>query len=870
MILSNVCFWFQVFEQDVKKPQLSTIKETRRAIFLIIYNPKKGLIDIRLMQRGNRVAVFTATKNGKLLYNTCGLVGAEQNYTHKKLNLPEFQCVLIDPDGKLKRFNIPFFFALDGEHSERSKDLHILRDLRESLKNKSNDSEFNREEILKKASELKTLDLKKHCLEMLIRNYNVPAEITSACLDIFWDSLIDSKADANYEAIKIYFRNLALITLFYRRINNENTDDMDSLMRKIRDDKFTEESLEDKEQKEIEEHDHSDDFHLLEDDSCILERLLIMAQEKDYKKHQHAKVTFADNIGSTYKEFVTCFQLEDHSEFLTLKQNASVEKLGILAAYTFKSIFKVEQLSKLTEYVKDSRIDPKEIVKLVLVHIMNMSLDEISIEMIENIIAVVYYLSKPSREASRVAYNEVSPWWQAVRDMLVEQPCPLKSMIVAMACKAVVRLFEEETLAAEEDAWESVTKENANWGILIGKLEDISILSIVLRLREKYKGKCLPKLYAVDTDVNLQLIYSRGKGSVTELIAKWLCSMGVLAEAVAANELLDRSVEVAGEASETASEEPDCETSLFLEHNRIYVEENPTIFKWLSLLRQQFPFSTSADFIIVNMCWEYALAWQKELKDTEKLSAVVRCLKNVSDLHLRLGLCSIIWTNYMKEVFESSCRLVNKVGKPPKERLCVQDVGLGDVEMVKFLEIATEYLGNFFKWSSTTCTVEKRKIQFEKIWQDSSLSLVEMAQEAKKVNVDILSLNYQISCTIYYMCHFGLKVTKPLNNLYDIDYVYIFEALTGNVESREISMKPSDKLRNPRMKFLNKVIRAALELISCDDGEGAARNYDTLECAHWIDKVHELAELWSIDSDFVRRQQVRICIFLHYLSDSLM
>lgn len=814
------------------------------------------------MQRGNRVAAFTATKNGLLLYNTCGLVGAEKNYSYKKLNLPEFQCVLIDPDGKLKKFTIPFFYALEGEHSQRSKDLHALRDLREHLKKISYSEEFV-DELINKASALKTLDLKKHCLDLLVKKYEISPKVVMACLDVFWDSIEDEKLNLQDLEIKHYFAKLVLITLFFRQINSEDVDDMEDLTEKIRifleldtenaNENLSTETADDLDKMEPEEN-QTINFELLEDDNCILERLLTLAQENNYKEHQHARVTFADNNSSTYKEFVSCFKLDEKSEYISLKSDASTEKIDNLACITFKSIFKMKDVTMLTNFVKNCNMDPKEIVKLLIMHLMNMPLADVSIELIEKFIKVLYYLCSVTEEATSIAYNEISPWWQDIRDILVDMSCPLRSMIVAMACKAVGKIFETKCQEKEEDIWESVTKENAKWGILIGKLEDISILSIILMFKDSFNGESLQKLQMTEFNINLKYIYTRGKGSVTELIAKWLCGMGVVPEAIVANELIEKCSSLGLDAP-VNNEEDDSEY-LFIENNRIYVDENPKIFKWLSLLRQQFPLSSSADYIIANMCWEYAMAWQKSMQNCDYLKTVLRCLTCISNLHIRLGLFSIIWSTYIKHVFEVSCRLVNKVGRLPKDPLCLQDVGFDSTSMIYFLQTTTKYLDEFLNCSNISITQKKKEINFEKIWDESTPSLVEVAQETKNINNNILHLNNQISCTVYYMCHFNVKMSKPLDTLYDIDYHYILEALAGNVIAREVNMKSSDKVRNPRMKFITKLIRAAVETITSSDSDVPYITYNCEECLIWIEKITLLSEMWNIDNDFVRRQQV--------------
>lgn len=854
------CAFVQIFDTDTRKPDQSIVKQFRRAIFLIIYNPKKGLIDIRLMQRGTRVAVFTATKNGKLLYNTCGLVGAEKNYTHRKSNLPEFQCVLIDPDGKLKEFNIPFYYCLGGEHLDRSKDLHIVKNIRDTVKKTTNFTEDVKTDLIEIATKLKTPEIQKLCLEILIKCNELSSDIIVTCLERFWDNFPseDTLSEQN-KKFKNYFANLALITLFHRRISNENVSDIQNLIIKVY------KELDCKEQSDCltniqDGKDETPNFHLLEDDNCILERLLILAQDEDLKDHQ-AKVTFADNRTSTYKDFISCFELEQRNEYISLKKDISTEKLSNLSSDVFKSILSLNDYSTLRNLSQNCKIDSTEIVKLVITHVMNMSLEQITIDLIEKIISALYYLSSAIEEAINIDYNELSPWWENIRLMLVELPCPLRTMIVAMACKAVVKIFECKS--SDKDDWESVTTENAEWGILIGKLEDISILSIALMFKAEFKGRSLPRLPFEDININLKYIYTRGKGSVTELIAKWLCSMGTHPLAIEINEIMEKIDE--NQNSDKSSNSSDVFTDeMYVGNHRELVDDNPQIFKWLSLLRRQFPLSTTANYIIANMSWEYALDWQKCMKNTVNLKAVVECLTNLPDIHLRLGMFFIIWTTYLKHTFESCCRLVNNVGKLPKDHLCLQDLGFNSDTLVGFLEHCTDYLQEFYACSTKCLDEEAETIRYEKIWNESLPSLVEVAQKKRNVNSEIIKLNYQMSYTIYLQCLLKTKFTKPLDILYDVDYQNVLEALTGNVVQRDVTSKCSDKYKNQRMKFLAKLIRKAVDTITLSENEEGSPKYYTKECSTSIRKMCTLADSWDVDSAFVWRTYLVMLYHLGY------
>jgi hypothetical protein len=52
---------------------------------------------------------------------------------------------------------------------------------------------------------------------------------------------------------------------------------------------------------------------------------------------------------------------------------------------------------------------------------------------------------------------------------------------------------------------------------------------------------------------------------------------------------------------------------------------------------------------------------------------------------------------HLKGRFESTVRLVNKVGKVPKERLCRQDIGLSELQIADFFHICSEFFDIFLE-----------------------------------------------------------------------------------------------------------------------------------------------------------------------------
>lgn len=69
------------------------------------------------------------------------------------------------------------------------------------------------------------------------------------------------------------------------------------------------------------------------------------------------------------------------------------------------------------------------------------------------------------------------------------------------------------------------------------------------------------------------------------------------------------------------------------------------------------------------------------------------------DLFLILGCCFLIWSSHLSMICESACRLVNKVGKLPKNRLCLQDTGISEDNLNRFLYLWVHFMDIFIEVS---------------------------------------------------------------------------------------------------------------------------------------------------------------------------
>ncbi|XP_021929847.1 rab3 GTPase-activating protein non-catalytic subunit-like isoform X2 [Zootermopsis nevadensis] len=183
------CGWLEV-QEETRQCGISSrnTHQPRMALFLVIYVPKQGIIEIWAMQQGPRVAKFTASKSGRLLHMGYGLVGLN-NIPLKGGNRCQFSCVFIDPSGLVKEISVPFHFALSDKNSNRAGDLHLLKKLKVLLKEEDSDDKLI-EEVRKTVQELKTNDVRTQTLEILSTSKYITPDALDAALSVVVEKLI--------------------------------------------------------------------------------------------------------------------------------------------------------------------------------------------------------------------------------------------------------------------------------------------------------------------------------------------------------------------------------------------------------------------------------------------------------------------------------------------------------------------------------------------------------------------------------------------------------------------------------------------------------------------------------------------------------
>ena len=110
--------WAQVCEDESSDRSDRSSALPRRAMFLVIYAPRRGILEVWTAQQGPRVAAFNVSKWCRLHSCAYAMMGLNiATYAAAKHHL--HQLFLLDQDGSIKLIEIPFHLALRWRHVSR-------------------------------------------------------------------------------------------------------------------------------------------------------------------------------------------------------------------------------------------------------------------------------------------------------------------------------------------------------------------------------------------------------------------------------------------------------------------------------------------------------------------------------------------------------------------------------------------------------------------------------------------------------------------------------------------------------------------------------------------------------------------------------
>ncbi|XP_032402875.1 rab3 GTPase-activating protein non-catalytic subunit isoform X2 [Xiphophorus hellerii] len=818
--------WLQVQEERGDRefsPSASLPLPRRHALFLIIYAPRRGILEVWAMQRGPRVGAFTVGKHCRLLYAGYHLMGVN-SVTSQGWQLHTQQVCLLDPTtGALRTINIPFHLALSDKKNERARDMHLLKRLSALLKSRDMDPDFLEREAKSVLLEIKHPAIKKQALESLLSNRNAPVSCLTNVTSALHDALKQQDADeVEASLLQLCSSQLKLLQLYSDIQQLQSAADTEACS--------ANDSLEG-----IEEE--------LSRVGPTLQRYAQLSSKPS--------VSFAQDSPDTplsAQAFLTQLECAEDGEVkVNRRSDAEWNQLGNFMFWG--CLCGKSPTHKVCDTLQLAGISPQQLLSLLMSVWLQREKEVLQkpVETVRNLHTLLIALSNLDGAVEESwDPQSVSPWWQQVRFTCIQSHNAAAALLAALvahrAAKASITSRADSKLQSE---WEAVSLELEQWVVCVRQLEDVLVLQALL-LVPSPQGTAGGAV----VQCSIKTLQEGGRGGIADSVSKWVFRQNMAPERL--KKMLQRK-----ETQDTGDQKEKKEDG---EETEKCQEEADRTAELLLAVCQRFPDSLSPDLLFSHCCWEYVVQWNKDPEEGRYLFFAVEHLKSITSPHIQLGISTMMWSTFIVKRFSAAAFLMEKVGKAPKDRLCRRDVGIGDKAMTSFLGCCVQLLQILMEADSAMEEIPTPELSVEEVWSgaEGPASIAELALEQRGVHYPLVQHHWLLALLLHAAMSFSVKV-KPLS---------LFDSKGKNAFFRDlttIQLMPSGDmdpgLVSLRQEFLLRVLTGWVQAIddpSCSSPAPASTSLpsDGPKADWWPSLCMDLGSLLQVNPDILRRHLV--------------
>ncbi|XP_054432581.1 rab3 GTPase-activating protein non-catalytic subunit [Pteronotus mesoamericanus] len=817
---------------------------SRVAQFLVIYAPRRGILEVWSTQQGPRVGAFNVGKHCRLLYPGYKIMGLN-NVTSQSWQPQTYQICLVDPvSASVKTVTVPFHLALSDKKSERAKDMHLVKKLADLLKTKSPSLDLVETEIKEVILDIKYPATKKQALESILASERLPFSCLRDVTQTLVDTLKNQELESVDEGLLQFCANKLKLLHLYESVSQFN-----SLGR------HSDTSLSD--------HDLAVLLRLDENELLKLQTLL----EKYKQETARTGVRFSDDADGTWPVKTFLEYLECEKDVISVKKISEEEYVALGSFFFWKCLQGESSTEDMCRTLESAGLSPQLLLSLLLS--VWLSKEKDILEKPQSVCCLHMMLSLLSR--MKVALDDswdsqsVSPWWQQMRAACIQSEnngAALLSAHVGHAVAAQMSTGGTERKCsptapgadaeALTDSWEALSLDTEYWKLLLKQLEDCLTLQTLLHSRAGARPSRAPALPAEPLPrLSVKKLLEGGKGGIADSVAKWVFKQDLSPEVLKLAHK-ERDADNPDEPKEGIHRG-------LLEASAADVDLG-AIPDLLRAVYEQFPCSLELDVLHTHCCWECVVQWNKDPEEARFFVRSIEHLKHIGNAHIQNGVALMMWNTFLVKRFSAAAYLMDKVGKSPKDRLCRRDVGMSDTALTSFLGSCLDLLQTLMEADVSRDEMQEPVLDTEDAWlaAEGPVSIVELALEQKHIHYPLVE-HHSVLCSILYaVMRFALKAVKPLSLFDSKGKNAFFKDLTS------IQLLPSGEMDpnfiSIRQQFLLKVVSAAVQA-----QHSGAKDKDTSEEApgtpfrkdqDWPALAVDLAHHLQVSEDVVRRHYV--------------
>lgn len=820
--------WLQVPEERGDREFSPSASLPRRhALFLIIYAPRRGILEVWGMQQGPRVGAFTVGKHCRLLYAGYRLMGVN-SVTSQGWQLHTQQVCLLDPiTGALRTVNIPFHLALSDKKSERAKDMHLLKRLTTMLRSREVEPDILEREAKSVLLDIKHPAIKKQALESLLSNKNAPVSCLTNVTRALHDSLKQQDPEeVDAPLLQLCSSQLKLLHLYTDIQQLHSAADIEACS------------------------ENQDSLEGIEDELSRVGPTL----QRYAQLTSRPSVSFAQDSPDSAlpaKAFLSQIECTEDEELRVIR--GSETEWNQLGNFMFWGcLCGKSPLHKVCDTLQQAGISPQQLLSLLLSVWLQREKEVLQNpeETVRNLHTLLIALSN-MKDAVEESWDSqsISPWWQQVRCTCIQSHNAAAALLAAFvahrAAKASITSRGDSKLQLE---WEAVSLELEQWVVCVRQLEDVLVLQTLLLVPPPQGSTG-----GAAAQCSIKTLLEGGTGGIADSVSKWVFRHNLAPERL--KEILQKREDKEGD--ETLEQKAGGEGNEKEEKSQ---EDSDRTAELLVAVCQRFPHSLSPDLLFAHCCWEYVVQWNKDPEEGRYLWWAVEHLKLVSSPHIQLGISAMMWSTFIVKRFSAAAFLMDKVGKAPKDRLCRRDVGMGDKAVTSFLGCCVQLLQILMEADSAVEEFSAPELSVEEAWcgAEGPASLAELALEQKGVHYPLVQHHCLLASLLHAAMTFSLKV-KPLG---------LFDSKGKNAFFRDlttIQLMPSGDmdpgLVSLRQEFLLRVLTGWVQAIDDPSSSASGTRSPPLpsggpKADWWPSLCLELGSLLQVNPDILRRHLV--------------
>ncbi|XP_066236452.1 rab3 GTPase-activating protein non-catalytic subunit [Saccopteryx leptura] len=797
----------RVPEKADSSPFGNTQGPSRVAQFLVIYAPRRGILEVWSTQQGPRVGAFNVGKHCRLLYPGYKIMGLN-NVTSQSWQPQTYQICLLDPvSASVKTVTVPFHLALSDKKSERAKDLHLVKKLSALLKTKSPNLDLVETEIKELILDIKYPATKKQALESILASERLSFSCVRNITHTLTDALKNQELESVDEGLLQFCASKLKLLHLYESVCQLNSCDFRS------DASFSDNDL-------------AALLRLDEKELLKLQALL----EKYKQENSRTTVQFSDVKDGVLPVKMFLEYLEYEKDVISVKKISEEEYVTLGSFFFWKCLHGESSTEDMCHTLELAGLSPQLLLSLLLS--VWLSKEKAVLEKPQSVCCLHTTLSLLSRMT--VAIDDtwdsqpVSPWWQQMRAACIQSENNGAALLSAhvghsvaarISNSATEKKFPQTASGAGAgaesealtDSWEALSLDTEYWRLLLKQLEDCLLLQTLLHSRPSARPcsrpctrPCQPAPLPPEPlpRLSVRKLLEGGKGGIADSVAKWVFKQD-LSPAVLklANQERD---------AENPNEPKDIVNRGLIELSEVDMDLG-TIPDLLRAAYEQFPCSLEPDVLHTHCCWEYVVQWNKDPEEARFFVRSIEHLKHIVNAHVQNGIALMMWNTFLVKRFSAATYLMDKVGKAPKERLCRRDVGMSDSAMTSFLGSCLDLLQTLMEADVSREEMQAPVLDTEDAWLtvEGPVSIVELALEQKHIHYPLVEHHSVLCSVLYAVMRFALKTVKPLSLFDSKGKNAFFKDLTS------IQLLPSGEMDpnfiSVRQQFLLKVVSAAVQ-----------------------------------------------------------